>query len=92
MKVKVTSYLPYNLDRRHFKRNRECRGWLVSMQMARALLCMRSAYTESKSGSSAPTVLCAAFPNRDRSFLSSAVQLLYHTVQPWHRVFSMVLL
>ena len=60
--------------------NRQCPGCVVSLLMLLAFLCRQPAYTASRSGSTAPTILCAVFITRAKLFLVSAVQLAYCTV------------
>lgn len=72
--------------------NREWPRWVTSALMFLTFLCRRSAYTESRSGSAAPTILRAVLTTWDRSFLFSTVQLEYHTMQHWLRMLCVVLL
>ncbi len=72
--------------------NRECPRWVLSVMMDLAVLCRWSTYTESRSGSAVPTILCAVLTTWDRSLLFSTVQPAYHTVPDWQRMLSIILL
>ena len=70
-----------------------CPGWVLSVLIDHAFLFRRSPHTESRSGSSyAPMIFFADLTTLAKSLLLSAVQPAYHTLYPWQRMFSIVLL
>ena len=63
-----------------------------SMLIDLVFLFRRSPHAEFRSGSSAPVIFFADLTTQAKSLLFSAVQPAYHTLQPWQRMLSIVLL
>ena len=72
--------------------NKVCPGWVLSMLIDLVFLFRRSPHAEFRSGSSAPVIFFADLTTQAKSLLFSAVQPAYHTLQPWQRMLSIVLL